>query len=364
MSLVRTALRMAALNALKGATDSSGPTIAANRVYDSRISDFSPETYIDDAKPTVIILTDEDTGDALSMQNGGPPFRRRVDLVFEFAMVKCFDVPTGDGGTEFVPGYPATDSEHEASLDLLEYQIIKRLAYDPDSKCALFRSISRAWKYDCHRQVMDESGVTIAARVLTWQVEVTDDQVKVYNPAVDDIPTGLDILPEPLRKIAYASTGTARATCEALAAKLSPMQAEVLDGIDMQVDAEGEEDPNDMLDVSIEIRSAMETPITVASSGVVTLDYAKGTFQILSLAANVTDLQVVNWPKNGKTGRLIIKTVNTGSFSIDWPPNTIWAGGDVGQVTLGAGKIDLFVLTTASEGAEIFGNIIGQDYSA
>jgi hypothetical protein len=57
MTLARTALRLAALNALQGSSPSAGPTIAANRVYDSRISDFQPETYIDDARPAVILLT-------------------------------------------------------------------------------------------------------------------------------------------------------------------------------------------------------------------------------------------------------------------------------------------------------------------
>jgi hypothetical protein len=233
MSLVRTALRLAAVNALLGADANTGPTIASNRVYDSRINDFSPETYPDDAKPTVIILTDDDTGDALSDQNGGPPYRRNVKLVFEFAMVQGFDVPTADGGTAFAPGYPATDAEHEASLDLLEYQILQRLAYDPASSCSLFRQISRSWKYDCHRQVMDDSGVKIAARVLTLDTEVTDDQVMVYRSS-DTMPTGLDVLPDPLRTVAKSlpANSLSLAICNAIAAALSPLTAPQLAGID------------------------------------------------------------------------------------------------------------------------------------
>ncbi|WP_454626941.1 hypothetical protein [Bradyrhizobium cenepequi] len=365
MSLVRTALRMAALNALKGATAGSGPTIAANRVYDSRVSDFSPETYPDDAKPTIIVLTDEDGGDALSAQNGGPPFRRIVQIVFEFAMVQGFDVPTDDGGTAFMPGYPATDGEHEASLDLLEYQILQRLAYDPDATCALFRQLGRSWKYDCHRQVLDDSGVKIAARVLTLTTEVSDDQVRVFiGDGVDDIPTGLDILPDPLKTVAKAlPAGRARDICTALAASLTPLQAPELRGMDTTVANTAGQDPFDMFDVSVEIRSALDVPQVVATGASVVMDYAKGTFQQLILSANVTSISVTNWPATGKTGRLIIQVTNTGSFSATGWQNTDWAGGTEPTVTQGAGAKDLVVLTTGTHGTEIFGNVVGQNYS-
>lgn len=233
MTLARTALRLATVAALKGANSATGPTIARNRVYDSRIADFSPETYPDDAKPTVIILTDEDEGDALSLQNGGPPFKRLISLVMEFAMIQGFDVPIEDGGVAFVPGYPATDAEHEASLDLLEFEITRRLASDLDPLCALFRSFTRVWKHDCHRQVLDETGIKIAARILTWTVEVSDDQVKIYKTG-STLPTGYDILPEPLRRVAKAlPAGNERKLCDALVAALSPLTSQPLAGLDI-----------------------------------------------------------------------------------------------------------------------------------
>lgn len=254
MSLARTALRLAAIAALKGANSKTGPTIAHNRVYDSRITDFSPETYPDDARPTVIVLTDEDQGEGLSHQNGGPPFRRHISLVLEFAMVQGFDVPVEEGGTAFVPGYPATDREHEASLDFLEFQIIRRLAYDLSPMSALFRSFTRIWKYDCHRQVMDDSGVKIAARVLTWQVEVSDDQVKIYNTA-EDQPAGYDILPYPLSAVAKAlPAGPERTLCDELLAYLQPITAEPLEGMDITTDniSTGEDDASHKIDGNIE----------------------------------------------------------------------------------------------------------------
>jgi hypothetical protein len=365
MTLARTALRLAALTALKGVDANGGPTIARNRVYDSRISDFSPETFPDDAKPTVVVLTDEDEGDALSRQNGGPPFKRMIDLVFEFAMVQGFDVPVEEGGTAFVPGYPATDAEHEASLDLLEFQIVRRLADDLDPLCALFRSFTRVWKHDCHRQVLDEQGVKIAARLLTWTVEVTDDQVKVYNLEQDATPTGLDLLPDPLKRVAKAlPAGLALDTCNAIAAALTPpLTANPLHGVDMTVaDVDGQ-DPFDMFNITVEVRSALDVVQVVTTGPTVLIDYAKGAFQNLILASNVSAISIINWPSTGKTGRLILQITNTGAFTLNgWPTGTMWSEGGVPVVTPGAGKRDILVLTTGDGGATIFGNIVGQDY--
>lgn len=368
MTLVRTALRLATVAALQGPSPVAGPTIARNRVYDSRISDFSPETYGSDAKPSVIVLTDEDEGTALSRQNGGPPFERLINLTIEFAMVQGFDLDVANGGTEFVPGYPATDAEHEASLDLLEHQITQRLAFDPADVGVLWRSLCRAWKMDCHRQVVDETGVKIAARILTWQVEVHDDEPDIFNPETDDIPTGLDVLPPTLRTVAksLAAGSTGRKVCEGLAASLTPLQVDPLEGIDFRI-AVGEQGENDMLDVSMEVVSSQDMPQVVATGGPVVFDYAKGTFQHLILAANVTAISVINWPRHAKTGRIILKVTNTGNFNIGpnaWPAGTAWVGDAPPSISQGAGKVDLLVLVSGTAGGEIFGNIIGQDYVA
>ncbi len=227
----------------------------------------------------------------------------------------------------------------------------------------LFRKIARVRKVDCHRQVADDSSVKIAARILTLTCEVSDDQVQIYSTG-DDQPSGIDALPEPLRSVASAlPDGSSGAdVCAKLALAMSTLTAPPLDGIDITVANTEGMDIADMLDVSVEIKNAIDMPQVVASSSSVTLDYAKGTFQNLILAADVTSLSVINWPKNGKTGRLIIKITNTGAFSLTGWPNTDWVGGIAPSITQGAGKKDLVVLTTASSGAEVFGNIVGQDY--
>lgn len=359
MTLARTALRLCVSAALKGETGAR-PTIAEGRVYDSRMSDYAPDAFSDDAKPTVILLSDVDDGDALSDQNGGPPFRRMIEIVIEMGMTQA--VKDGD---DYVVGYPDTDARHEASLDLLEFQILRRLAYDPAPMSVLFRKIARIRKRECHRQVLDESNVKVAARVLTLTCQVEDDKVQIHDPSI--VPSGMEALPQPLRDVCLAMSPGAPGygVCQAIADAVPSLTAEEFEGINFTIDAgDGDQGGSDIMDVSVEIRSALDVPQVVANGAAVTIDYAKGTFQNLILAADVTTMSVINWPRSGKTGRLILQITNTGSFKIhDWPPGTVWSDGAPPYITQGAGMRDVVVLTTAAGGEPIFGNVVGQNYS-
>lgn len=249
MTLARTALRLCVVEALSGSVGDR-PTIAQERVYDSRISDFAPETSLDDAKPTIILLTDNDEGEALSQQNGGPPFRRMIEVVLEIGMTQS--VKDGDG---FIVGYPDTDARHEASLDYLEFQAVRRLAYDPAPMSVLFRKIARIRKAECHRQVLDDSSVKVAARILTLTCEVSDDQVHVFT-ASGDQPSGIDALPEPLRSVAAAlPEGSSGADAvAAIIAAMSGLAVPALDGID--ITSSSDDDPENDVHSTVEPKAA------------------------------------------------------------------------------------------------------------
>lgn len=240
MTLVRTALRLCTIGALTGVADAR-PTLAEERVYDSRIGDVSPQTFADDAKPVIIVLTDNDQGDQLSQQNGGPPFHRMIDLVLELCMVQALK-----DGSDYVIGYPDTDARLEASLDLLEFQIMQRLSYDQAPLSIQFRKIARLVKYENHRQVMDESGVKIAARILTLTCHCNDDQVDLFNIA-DGMPSGNDLLPPSLQAVcALMPNGSAGAqACAAIASALTAITIVPFKGMDVEIDAnaESEGDP-------------------------------------------------------------------------------------------------------------------------
>lgn len=240
MTLARTALRLLVVEALTG-DESSRPTIAQHRVYDSRISDLSPETVWDDALPTLIVSTDEDSGEALSAQNGGPPFRRSINVTIEMGLTIC--VPDESQGGRFLPATPDTDARAEASLDLLEFQVMRRLAYDLAPLPTLFRKMARIWKSECHRQTMDESGVKWASRALILACQTPDDQVSIFN-AADAPPAGFDLLPEPLRSVAAAMPfGSSGAdVVSGLIGDLTAINVPPFDGVDVAVDAsEGRE---------------------------------------------------------------------------------------------------------------------------
>lgn len=233
MTLARTALRLLTVAALSG-DEAARPTIAQARVYDSRISDLSPESFSEDAKPIVIVLTDKDEGEATGDQNGGPPFRRNIELMFEIGMVARIQ-----DGDSYVVDYPDTDDRLEASLDLLEFQVIRRLAHDPAALSSHWRRLARVWKYDGHRQVLDESGVKLACRVLTLTCETPDDDVPLYN-AAGVIPTGLDVLPEPLLGVAklLPAGSSGKLICDQLAAALAPpLTVPAFEGLDATYDA-------------------------------------------------------------------------------------------------------------------------------
>lgn len=231
MTLARTALRLAAVQTLKGAADAR-PTIAAGRVYDSRIADIEPETFSEDAKPIIIVLTDGDEGEALSKQNGGPPFRRMVDLVLEIAMVQR--VKDEDG---YVVGYPDTDARHEASLDFLEFQIMQALDRSTSAMAIVFRKIARIVKEDSHRQTMDESGVKVACRIVTLVCDTVDDDVPVFQTG--SAPAGAAILPRSLQWVAEAMPeGTSGADVIAgLIANMTAVEVAPLAGIGFKFDA-------------------------------------------------------------------------------------------------------------------------------
>ncbi|MDA9521632.1 hypothetical protein XI06_15085 [Bradyrhizobium sp. CCBAU 11434] len=256
MTLARTALRLVVSAALKGA-GGARPTIAEGRFYDSRISDLAPESVVDDAKPVGILLTDGDEGEALSEQNGGSPFHRLIELVIELGMVQAI-AATADEGGGYIVGYPDTDRRLEASLDLLEFQVMRRLSYDPAPLPVLFRKFVRIRKHDCHRQVTDDTGVKLACRLLTLTCEVTDDRVEIYNSSKTQ-PTGLDLLPEPLKSVAKAlADGSSELeVCNAIAAALNPpLSAGPLEGFDAVFDNKtptGVDDPSHKVGANIDL---------------------------------------------------------------------------------------------------------------
>jgi len=234
MTLARTAIRLGAVGILRGSAPDH-PTLAGPRVFDSRMADIAPENFSEDAKPILLVTTDSDDGDALSDANGGPPFRRNIDLIVELAMVARYREGSG-----YVVGYPDTDARLEASLDLLEHQVIDVLANGTTDLAIAFQTKIRIWSRKSHRQTSDDTGVKIACRVLTLSCEISDDQGGPLPSA-----TGLDRLPQPMRAICeqLPPGSSGRQACEAIAAAVQAHDRVPFEGIDWRFDAGKDDKP-------------------------------------------------------------------------------------------------------------------------
>jgi hypothetical protein len=187
-ALGRCFLRLAAAAALRDAT------IVGGNVFDSRIEavNLSEEQPIAGA---IAVYAEQDSGDALWRQNGGPPFRPEVELVLEITMQAR--VVQDDGS--YVVGTPATDDELEATLDVIETQSEIALFRSYAANSALFRRIAkRVVQKTSIRFVDPQAGDKLAVRYVTYKIEIDDPEIPIF----DAVLTGLARLPEPFRSVA------------------------------------------------------------------------------------------------------------------------------------------------------------------
>ena len=170
MSLNRLAVRMSSILALTNYYAEPWPTIAKDRVFDSRIDPIQGSPT--DLVPTVSVYTDDDQGDGLSDNNGGPPFRRFMDLSF-WLTLGMIGENTEAGDPTIV--YPQTDAQLEGTLDLFEHQVRFALADYTNPWTKLFLgSILRITRWNSMR-LASEVNVRLAARSITATIELKDD---------------------------------------------------------------------------------------------------------------------------------------------------------------------------------------------
>lgn len=190
MSLNRTALRLAAAMALSNGYAAPYPTMAGDRVFDSRQDPIEGLKH-GDLLPVLVLYTDDDTGETLSQNNGGPPFDLRTNLVIEISVAMWIE-EGGEAGLTMVQSEPELD----AQLDLFEAQI-KRVFRDGMSTwgAELDKVINRVERWSSTRFIERESNTRFAARQLQISVRLADDEdpEAVVSPA-----TASPVIPAPL----------------------------------------------------------------------------------------------------------------------------------------------------------------------
>jgi hypothetical protein len=239
MTMIRAALRLVTVAALAG-VKGARPTLAEGRVYDSRIDGLDPADLSEAGKPVIIVRCEDDEGEALNENNGGPPFERNIDLCVEIGMVA-----REQDGEEIVVGYAATDAELEAFIDLVEFQVVTTLTRSVAALPTLWRRLGRAYSYKSHRQAMGESGIKFAMRETIYKVMSNDDsELKLYRLGVDTLPTGFDRFPEPLQTVAKALPEGSQRTLLLAMANASPvLVTNPLGGVDITYAQDNPDDP-------------------------------------------------------------------------------------------------------------------------
>ncbi len=253
MSLSRLALRLTAVEALRpyAALVSGGPwpTLAGREVTDTPID---PIEAVDDynalmdrieGKAVVSVYTEEHTAEPYQPATF-PPEQVVVTLVFEILIATRGVLKViGADGTEKDLGdvvAAVTDRQREATLDVLESQIVQALAVGPSGD--LFRKI----RMEVHRlhsvpQRGDDKTLRLAARTLKLTVKVKNERWPAFGVAPP--PVGLDLLPEPLRTVGKAldPASSGGALCLELAALIAqPAPRVPLAGITLAINVGGE----------------------------------------------------------------------------------------------------------------------------
>lgn len=218
MSLERTALRMATVMALANGFSAPWPTMAQNRVFDSRqdqITGLRPGDIV----PIVIVSTDDDKGDETSGNNGGPPFVQHCHLVIDIS-IGCAVQYTPEGEDDPVIGLipPQSEPELEAAIDLLEAQI-KRV-FRATSLAGtwggqLQKTFLKVSDWQSHRFYERETNIRLVARQIRATVKLPLEADPVITQ-VANTPATIPGVLGPLLEAIIASNGTFTPTAQAI----------------------------------------------------------------------------------------------------------------------------------------------------
>lgn len=244
MSLSRLALRLAAVEALCpcGALAAGPfPTIAAGRVYDSRIdliaAALSPEELTEalralENQPLLVVYTEEQE----TSPYGTPQYPAQeeiVDLVVEamIASTGVVEVEGQDGATETVGAIeaPITDRQNEALLDVLEAQV--RYLLDPAFRAPSSRLLTKVAMETRHIHSVPSRAADRALRLAGRTIKL---RTKVK---ATEWPAAAGGLPEPLASVAagLAPGSSGAALCASLVAHIpgAPALPPALEGVDI-----------------------------------------------------------------------------------------------------------------------------------
>jgi hypothetical protein len=127
---------------------------------------------------------------------------------------------------------------------------------------------------------------------------------------------------------------------------------------------------------NIQVRNIIETLVVPAGviSGMVGLDLSLGNVFDLSLAGNIANFNIINFPEvfAGQAAlsfTMFLRQNNTNVYGVDFEfsvnsvaKNVLWPGGFVPTVSTTLGAMDIFSFLTFDAGENWFGFVGGQNY--
>lgn len=179
MSLARIAIRIAAVEALKGRT------LVGDRVLDSQIAaleaDADGNIQSDEEAPFIAVYTDagstvdEDIADNWLIANG------ETELIFEIGITAAMMETDPDTGASTIAGIgiPSTDRNFEFFLDMTARQIGDALRDDANPWAVIFRRLHyRVVRIDRLRAASEAKGLRLAGQQIRLAVHLVDDPLK------------------------------------------------------------------------------------------------------------------------------------------------------------------------------------------
>lgn len=177
--LARTALRMAAVEALRS------KTLVGDNVLDSEIGalDVAADGALrtNEDKPFIAVYTEASRAEGSMLLEQRALHRSgSIEIVFEFGVTAAMlttDPETGE--SVVVPGLPMTDRAIEFYLDCVGRQIVNALTDPSDAWAELFRALSsRITKIDRRRAMASgDTATRMAAHQLVIAVDLLSDPI-------------------------------------------------------------------------------------------------------------------------------------------------------------------------------------------
>lgn len=174
MSFARLALRICAVEALKGKTGVGDAVFnSRNGALDVSVGGLTTQ----EDKPFIAVFTetsiDKDSAEQALRTN------KNLDIIFEYAVTQAMATKNDDGEAVIMPYVPATDEGMELFLDTVGSDIVAALSDETSEWADVWRSLRGTVVEVERRRVSSEmNSVSLAAQQLRIRVDALPDPVR------------------------------------------------------------------------------------------------------------------------------------------------------------------------------------------